>query len=165
MNEKERLIKILDSVQTTISNCDNKAMLFLTAIGLVFGLSSFSTDSLYNKQDSLKIAIIIIGLLYLLTFICSVVLLILVVYPRGKNKKESKNKKYYQCYSEDLYYHLKNGSIDNFANSELCEDAIIDQIKVCTRIAHLKQTLLKISSLFLIAFISFLIALIIIIFV
>ena len=165
MNEQERLSEILNSVQTTISNCDNKAMLFLTAVGVVFGLSSFSTDSLYNKQGSLKIAIIIIGLLYLLTFICSVVTLILVVYPRGKNKKESKNKKYYQRYSEDLYYHLKNGSIDNFVNSELCEDVIVDQIKVCTRIAHLKQTLLKISSILVIAFISFLIALTIINFV
>lgn len=164
MNEKERLNKILDSIQATISNCDNKAMLLLTAVGLVFGLSSFSTDSLYNKQGSLKIAIIIIGLLYLLTFISSIVMLILVVYPRGKNKKESKNKKYYQHYSEDLYYHLKNGSIDSFVNSELSEDVIVDQIKVCTRIAHLKQILLKISSILVIVFISFLITLIIIIF-
>ena len=91
----------------------------------------------------------------------SLILLVLIVFPRGRNKKERENKFDYPLYSEDLFDHVKKGDVDSFIKEENGDNAVLDQIKVCSRIAHTKEALLKAAVVSIIAFTISLVALVI----
>lgn len=152
MEENNKYQEILSAVQNTIANYDNKASALLTAVGIVFGFSLFSVQELSNKTDTVKAFCYIFGILYLLAFVTSLILLVLIVFPRGRNKKEEKNKTEYSLYSEDLYNHVKNDNVDSFIKDGNSDNAILDQIKVCSRIAHTKEVLLKAAVISIIVF-------------
>ena len=151
----------LSAINGTIANYDNKAGVLLTAVGIVFGFSLFSTQELSNKQDAVKVCSYIFGILYLVAFVTSLILLVLIVFPRGRNKKEKENKTEYPLYSEDLYNHIKKGDIDSFIKDGNTDNAVLDQIRVCSRIAHIKELLLKAAVISIIAFTACLVALVI----
>ena len=151
----------LSVVNGTIANYDNKAGVLLTAVGIVFGFSLFSVQELSSKQDAVKVCSYIFGILYLVAFVTSIILLVLIVFPRRRNKKEKENKIDYPLYTEDLYEHLNKGDIDTFVKDGFKDDAILDQIKVCTRIAHTKEKLLRAAVGFIIAFAICLVALVV----
>lgn len=151
----------LSAIQGTIANYDNKAGVLLTAVGIVFGFSLFSIQELGNKTDIVKVFYYIFGILYLLAFVTSLILLVLIVFPRGRNKKEKENKTEYPSYSEDLYNHVKNGDIDSFIKEGNNDSAVLDQIKVCSRIAHTKEGLLKAAVISIVAFTVCLVALVV----
>ena len=155
----------LSAVNGTIANYDNKAGVLLTAVGIVFGFSLFSVQELSSKQDAVKVCSYIFGILYLVAFVTSIILLVLIVFPRRRNKKEKENKIDYPLYTEDLYEHLNKGDIDTFVKDEFKDDAILDQIKVCTRIAHTKEKLLRAAVGFIIAFAVCLVALVVCLFI
>lgn len=151
----------LSAIQSTIANYDNKAGVLLTAVGIVFGFSLFSIQELSNKTDIVKVFCYIFGILYLLAFVASLIILVLIVFPRGRNKKEEKNKTEYPLYSDDLYNHVKNGDIDSFTKEGNNDSAVLDQIKVCSRIAHTKEVLLKAAVISIITFTVCLVSLVI----
>ena len=151
----------LSAANGTIANYDNKAGVLLTAVGIVFGFSLFSVQELSSKQDAVKVCSYIFGILYLVAFVTSIILLVLIVFPRRRNKKEKENKIDYSLYTEDLYEHLNKGDIDTFVKDGYKDDAVLDQIKVCTRIAHTKEKLLRAAVGFIIAFAVCLVALVI----
>lgn len=151
----------LSAVNDTIDSYDNKAGVLLTAVGIVFGFSLFSIQELSSKQDAVKVCSYIFGILYLIAFVTSIILLVLIVFPRRRNKKEKENKIDYPLYNEDLYAHLNKGDIDTFVKDGYKDDTLLDQIKVCTRIAHTKEKLLRAAVAFIIAFAVCLVALVV----
>ena len=151
----------LFAIQGTIANCDNKAGVLLTAVGIVFGFSLFSFQELSNKTGAAKVFCYIFGILYLLAFVTSLILLVLIVFPRGRSKKENNNKIEYPLYSGDLYSHVKNGDIDSFIKDGNTDIAVLDQIKICSRIAHTKEFLLKAAVVSIIAFTTCLVAMVV----
>ena len=160
-NNSDNFQRSLSAIQSTIANYDNKAGVLLTAVGIVFGFSLFSIQELSDKTDVVKVFCYIFGILYLLAFVTSLILLVLIVFPRGRNKKEEKNKTEYSLYCEDLYNHVKSGDVDSFIKEGNSDNAILDQIKVCSRIAHTKEVLLKAAVKSIIAFTICLVALVV----
>lgn len=159
--EDNKYKECLFAIQGTIANYDNKAGVLLTAVGIVFGFSLFSIQELSNKTDIVKTFCYVFGSLYLLAFVTSLILLVLIVFPRGRNKKEEKNKTEYLFYSDDLYNHVKSGDVDSFVKNGNSDNAVLDQIKVCSRIARTKEVLLKAAVISIIAFTVCLVALVI----
>ena len=159
--EDNKYKESLSAIQGTIANYDNKAGVLLTAVGIVFGFSLFSIQELSNKTDVAKVFCYIFGTLYLLAFVTSLILLVLIVFPRGRDKKEEKNKTEYPLYSDDLYNHVKSGDIDSFIKDGNSDNAILEQIKVCSRIARTKEILLKIAVLSIVTFTVCLVALVV----
>ena len=159
--EDNKFKESLSSVQSTIANYDNKAGVLLTAVGIVFGFSLFSIQELDNKSDTVKVFCYIFGILYLLAFVTSLILLVLIVFPRGRKKKEKENKIEYPLYSEDLYNHVKNGDIESFIKDGNADSAVLDQIQVCSRIVHTKEILLKAAVISIVAFTVCLVALVV----
>lgn len=155
MENKE---KVLGAIQQTILNCDNKASSLITALGIVFGFSLFSIDEISKVSDLQQILAYIFGSLYLALFISTLIVLIFVVYPRGKKEKEKRFD--YKFYSEDLYGRMSDDDFETFICAQN-EDALLDQIKECVKIAHTKTKLLRISSFLLVGFIVLLVALIV----
>ena len=165
MKETNDISKPLLSTTNTIVNYDNKANSLLTAVGIVFGFSIFSISELTNKCGTLRILVIIFGLLYLICFVATIVLLVLIIFPRRRNKTESKNQIDFQCYHEDLYEHLKSKDIEEFLLQPISEESIVDQIKNCSRIAHIKENLLRAATILIMLFSFFLACLVIIAFI
>lgn len=159
--EDNKYRESLSAIQNTIANYDNKAGVLLTAVGIVFGFSLFSIQELSKKPDIVKVFCYVFGILYLLAFVTSLILLVLIVFPRGRNKKEEKNKTEYSLYSEDLYNHVKNDNTDSFIKEGNNNSAVLDQIKVCSRIAHTKEVLLKAAVISIITFTACLVALVV----
>ena len=155
----------LSAIQGTIANYDNKAGVLLTAVGIVFGFSLFSIQELGNKPDIVKVFCYIFGILYLLAFMTSLILLVLIVFPRGRNRKEEKNKIEYSLYSNDLYNHVKKGDVESFVKDGNSDNAVLDQIKVCSRIAYTKEALLKAAVISIITFTICLVALVVCLFI
>jgi hypothetical protein len=149
---ENRYQESLASIQNTISNCDNKASVLLTAVGVVFGFSMFSTQELVNKSGAIKTLVIIVGALYLLSFLATIVTLVMIVFPRGRNKEERGRQIDSRSYPEDLYKHYKNGDFEDFLSGEDSDEVIVDQIKVCSRIAHTKELLLRLATVSIITF-------------
>ena len=142
----------LASVQSTIGNCDNKASVLLTAVGVVFGFSMFSTQELAGKSGTIKTLVIIVGVLYLLSFLATIVSLVMIVFPRGRNKEERERQIDSRLYPEDLYKHFKKGDLEDFLSKDDGDEVGIDQIKVCSRIAHTKEVLLRLATVSIIVF-------------
>lgn len=165
MVRKNELKEILFSLHQTISNYDNKAIALLSAVGIVFGFSMFSLNELINRCGVIKVLTMIVGSSYLLCFVVTIALLVLIIFPRRRNREEKKRAKEYKFYSEDLYKHLKIGDICDFTSCDGEEDALVDQIMNCTRITHIKETLLRIGTIFIIIFASLLILLIMLLFI
>lgn len=159
--EENKHEQSLLAVQNTIANYDNKAGVLLTAVGIVFGFSLFSIQELSKKPDIVKVFCYIFGILYLLAFVTSLILLVLIVFPRGRNKKEEKNKIEYPLYSNDLYNHVKKGDLESFIKDGNSDNAVLDQIKACSRIARTKEILLKVAVISIITFTICLVALVI----
>lgn len=145
--------ELLSNTQEQIRNCDNKASLLISAVGIVFGFSLFTFDLLKEKISQRNILVIIGGIIYLLSFLLTVVILIAVIYPRGRNKKEKEKIKESPLYFEDIYANKDNGDITNFLNKDDYKQSIIDQISICARIAHIKTLLVKIACFVIIFFV------------
>ena len=159
--EDNKFKESLSAVQGTIANYDNKAGVLLTAVGIVFGFSLFSIQELSNKTDVVKVFCYIFGILYLLAFVTSLILLVLIVFPRRRSKKEKESKIDYPLYNEDLYEHLKQGDTDTFVKNGYKYDASLDQIKTCSRICHTKEVLLRTAVVSIIVFTICLVALVV----
>ena len=142
----------LAALQATIANYDSKAATLLTAVGVIFGFSLFSVGEIMGKTGPAKTAILIIGSIYIAVFLACITVLSLVVFPRRRNKKEDGDKVEYPLYSGDLFNHLKKGDLKTFLNQGVSEEAILDQIKVCARIARTKETLLRVFGVLVICF-------------
>ena len=148
-NTKQELGEILSALSATITNCDSKASALLSAVGIVFGFSIFSISEIQNKCWNTRIWIYIIGTLYLLAFMATIVLLTLTIFPRRRTKKERQRMIEYNRYHEDLFQHLKTDDMADFVKKEPSDDAVVDQIINCTRIAHTKENFLRASSVFI----------------
>ena len=161
MNNKK---EVLDSIQGYIANFDNKATSLLTAIGVIFGFSLFSIGELGGKVGAIKTLIIVIGVLYLLTFTVSIISLVIIIFPRKKWVSANLDHYDYNHYYEDIYKKRNNKDFAFFINEESNEDVLLDQIKQCSRIAHIKSLLLKVSVVSIICMSITLVTLIVLLF-
>lgn len=131
----------LDSIQSSIASFDNKATSLLTAVGIIFSFSLLSLDTLEGKE--LFVWFYISAGLYLLSFLVSIVCLILVIVPRGKSKKEKEIK--CNLYQRDIYESLGDKDFKDFIEKEPTNEVMLSQVKSCVRIARLKEIFLLIS--------------------
>lgn len=155
----------LFAIQNTIANCDNKAGVLLTALGIVFGFSLFSVQELSGKTGAIQTTIFVFGALYLLSFVASIIILVLIVCPRTRNKKEKNKRIDYSLYTKDLYEHSVKGDLSEFIKTGDSEKAILQQIEVCSRIAIIKEKLLIASVFSIVVFTLCLVALVICLFI
>ena len=133
---------VLSNIHESIRHYDEKAASLFTATGIIFGLSSFLIEFLSQKTNEAQIiAIIVLGLLYLFVFLVILVCFCLIVFPRRKRNRN--NELDYQLYSEDIYRMSKKDFFDDFISSKPTKEALIDQIKICSCIAHKKEILLR----------------------
>lgn len=142
----------LDSIQNSIASFDNKATSLLTAVGIIFSFSLLSLDTLDGKE--LSVWFYISAGLYLLSFLVSIVCLILVIVPRGKTKK----KKEIKCnlYQRDIYECLDNKDFNEFIKKEPTDQVMLSQVRSCVKIARTKEVLLIISTISIVLLSSFL---------
>ena len=155
----------MSAVQNTIASYDNKAGVLLAALGIVFGFSLFSVQELSGKTGSTQIVIFVFGILYLLAFVASIIFLVLIVYPRTRNKEEKKRKIDHSLYFIDLYEHSLKGDLDVFVKKGNNDEALLQQIEVCSRIANTKEKLLKASVISITVFTLCLVALVVCLFI
>lgn len=138
--------KSLDSIQNSIASFDSKATSLLTAVGIIFSFSLLSLDTLDGKE--LSVWFYISAGLYLLSFLVSIVCLILVIVPRGKTKKEKEIK--CNLYQRDIYESLDNKDFNEFIKKEPTDEVTLSQVRSCVKIAHIKEILLLIATIALI---------------
>ena len=165
MKDDYSLKDTLESLLVTITNYDSKAGTLLTAVGVTFGFSLFSIGEIINKTGPIKTAIYVLGILYIVSFLSCIITLSLIVFPRRRTRKEDENKIEYPLYLGDLFRHLKDGDLDDFLSKCFDKEAIVDQIKVCTRITRMKETLLRIFAVLIIVFSAFLVSLLVCLFI
>lgn len=157
--------EILEAIQNTTSNYDNKAASLLTAIGIIFGFSLFSLGELSGKGGVIRTLIIVVGSLYLLTFVFSISILILIIFPRRKRiQYKNQPSYYYNYYNEDIYKKINSDDFSAFISKDASNDMIEDQIKQCSRIAHIKETLLRVSVVSIIFLSILLVSLVVLLF-
>lgn len=152
MESFESYEKRLESINNTILNYDNKANALLTALGIVFGFSLFSLQEISQKTGILKIFTLIFFAIYLISFFISLLFLILIIYPRGRNKTEKEKKKECALYYKDIYLHKDSEDFKNFLKCSTNEEGVLEQIRICARIAHTKEQLLIYSVVSIIIF-------------
>ena len=153
------------TLQQTICNYDNKATSLLTAVGVIFGFSMFSIGELKTENGLIRLLIIIFGILYLLSFVISILFLTFIIFPRKKSRlKRQNNNLDCNIYSEDVYKRIKKEDFKGFISVEVTEEVLTDQINECARIAHVKFLLLRLATITITLMSVFLIALIILIF-
>lgn len=133
----------LDAIQNAICSFDSKSTSLLTAVGIIFSFSLFSIDNIITKDHS-RIFWIFIAL-YLFFFLVSIFSLVLVIFPRGRNRKERKTIKYSKFYQRDIYILSKKENFSQFLKSEASDDVLVDQIRICARISNIKRILLIVS--------------------
>lgn len=140
------LYEALNFIQSSITKFDNKATSLLTAVGVIFSFSLLSLDSLILKE--MPICFYVSGAIYLLSFLASIICLVLVIVPRGKKKSE----KNIVCnlYHGDVYACMDNAEFGFFVKKSPSEEELISQIKSCAKIAHIKEVFLGVSSVFII---------------
>lgn len=137
--------KILESLDRTIKNCDKKATSILAALGIVFGFSLFSAQPISNSTGNIRIALLVFACAYILLFSVSFLILIYIVFPRRMKNDKLAGIPDYPGYSEHVYEHVLKKDLGTFIKTPLDEQAIIQQISTCSKIAHKKEMLLKIS--------------------
>lgn len=137
----------LECIQKSIASFDNKATSLLTAVGIIFSFSLLSLDTLDGKE--LSVWFYISAGLYLLSFLVSIVCLILVIVPRGKNKKEKEIK--CNLYQRDVYESLDDKNFKDFIEKESADEVILSQVRSCVRIAHIKELFLLIATIAIIS--------------
>lgn len=145
---KAKLEVILKSLHSSIAASDNKASITLTAVGIIFGISTFLLESVFKPTslESIHIVLFIIGLLYLCAFVLCSCLLIKTFWPKHRNKIEKLNKVPFNQYYIDIFENRNN--VD-FLTKEPSYEAYLDQIKICSRIAKSKDRTLRIAIIFL----------------
>lgn len=159
------LLKSLEATSNSIAASDGKAASLLTALGIIFGLSAFSIETLRSQDNPIRFVLIcVFGSLYLTSFLGSMIMLILTVYPRRKPKAIN-GKMFYKNYSEDIYSSFQDGQERNLLESEAGEEVLMDQIRICSAITHRKESLLRFSSISTITFAVFLTCLIVLAFI
>lgn len=140
----------LDAIQNSIASFDNKATSLLTAVGIIFSFSLLSLDTLDEKK--LSVWFYISAGLYLLSFLVSIVCLILVIVPRGKSKKEKEIK--CNLYQRDLYESLGDKNFKDFIGKEPDDEVMLSQVKSCVRIVHIKEIFVLIATISLICMVA-----------
>ena len=158
----DRLIEINNSISNSIHRHDEKATSLFTATGIIFGLSSFLTASFLTKTNQIQLVFIYVFIgLYLLTFLLLVILFAMTIFPRRKTKEEKSRNLPFQHYSEDVYLKMKDYDFILFLSNECDKNAIVDQIKINSRIAHKKENLIIASVITTIVFSMLLVSLVV----
>lgn len=161
----DRAEKSLLAIAESIRNSDNKAGVLLTAVGIVFGFSLFSVEAFPKEDGVRRLFAIAFCALYLLSFVVSLLLLVIIVCPRRRNAQEKLRRKDYFLYAEDLYVHSKNGDLSSFLEKDCDKEAVLEQIRICSRISHQKETLLKMAAFSISVFVVSLVLLVVCLFV
>lgn len=151
----------LQALSAMIVNYDNKATALMTAVGVVFGFSLFSIQEFQNKSGLAQVTAYVFGTIYLIAFATSIVLLVLVVLPRSRSKKERLVKTDYPLYFKDVYCHVRTGDAQAFVDAGVSEFSLMDQIKVCSRIANTKERLLFAAVVSIVVFAASLVSLVV----
>lgn len=154
------LFEILDSIQNHIRLQDTKAAGLLTVIGIIFSFSMISIDTIFTKTNNARITIYIVGGIYLLFFLVSVVLLIISLFPM--RRKENKDF-LYSKYAIDVYKMTKNENFKELIKKEISEEDILTQIKACSKIAFIKENCVRVSAFTIATSVFLLLAIIILI--
>ena len=156
---------ILSSIQKSIEISDNKAASLLTAIGIIFGLSAFSISELHSKSSNQAqfVCICVFGIAYLISFLVSITLLVSVIFPRRKHRKD-RSSHFYKRYSEDVYRSFQSKTAGEILGGPTPNEVLLLQIERCSQISHWKETLLRCSVFSISAFALFLTALIVLAF-
>ena len=155
-NNKE----ILEGVQSQISSFDNKAIILLSVVGIIFALTLSFLDVFHSEFFLCKHAIfrtfyILLFICYILITISLIIFLILVILPRKHNGKE-KYPNYYRDINDLSKQDLKV-AIKRYSKEE---DLILEQIKINAEICMKKHKCLKLSIFFFIPFIVCIVAMI-----
>lgn len=164
MTKDNRIIDILIGLRNTISNFDTKATSLLTAVGIIFGLSTFSTIFINSNSEIINIMFLIFGLMYLALFLVIICLLVFIIFPRRKTAKEIKGNIIFNGYHNDIVSYMDSDLFDSFVKT-YDEKAVIDQIKICARIARRKESLLRTATLLIPFFAANLLVLIVLSFI
>ena len=152
---KQNLFEILNAIQNHIRLQDTKAEGLLTAIGIIFSFSLFSIDAIINKSSNIKILIYIFGALYLLSFLISIILLIVSLFPmRRKEDKEL----LFPLYAIDIYKMSTKDDFEKQIIKEINENVLLSQIKACSKISYIKENCVRFSVFTIAASVVFLVA-------
>lgn len=157
----DNLEKILSKIDTYIGRLDTKATAIFSAVGIIFGLSSILVEP--SKSIQHKTIFIIVGIFYLLIFLCLVSFFVLIIFPRRKINEHIGKTSKTNLYVEDIYSMTKSKSFESFVSNNPTQLEYIDQIKNNSIISHRKQLFLCLLSLFTIPFTLLLILMIIIV--
>lgn len=143
MEEDNNLKNVLDKIQDSIRNIDNKAASILTAIGIVFGLSTSLIEPMFRKTTMAitQTMSYITGGLYLASSSLCILFLVLTIYPRHKSKKFDR-KTFYSEYYIDAHKYSDDYS---FLSAPPTTEQMHDQIKTCSEIAYKKNCYIKIA--------------------
>jgi len=148
-SKRNELELVLNSLHSSISSFDSKAMSLLTATGIIFAFSATSFEFLFIKSTILVFNILsyIFGCLYLVFSVLSIACCVITILPRCRNKKEKNNNQIYNKYYEDVFYNKEN---EKLISSEPSTETLFDQVSINSRIAHQKSKLSRISVILII---------------
>ena len=147
-DDNKQLEAVLKSLYSSIAASDNKASITLTAVGIVFGISTLLVESVFKPTtlEPVRVVLLIVGSLYLCAFVICSCMLIKTFWPKHRNKIERSNIIPFNQYYLDIFENRNNA---DFFTKEPPREAYLDQIKICSRIAKSKDTTLRIGMIFL----------------
>lgn len=121
MNEKEvKKAKIFSEIEMQINKMDNKSGLLISAIGIVFALtidlfSIFSQTGFLTAGKCYKVFCYFFAILYVSSFIISMVFFVLTIFPRKNKKQKTINEEKIHI---NYYYDLSELQRENSLNKE-----------------------------------------------
>lgn len=133
METKKNLNNDLSIVQRQIEKFDNKANSLIAILSIVFAISlsminvfiEIASSEMTQKNFIKYILLIIFSILYFISFVCEMVFLISVIYPRRKKGSDIKSLTYYWDVAS-----MKDEEIKKLADKKNdCTDTI-DQLKI-----------------------------------
>lgn len=159
--KREEKKEILQGIQNQIGSFDNKASIFLAAVGIVFALSTSFIDVFHNEWyinlNDEKFKNIYKGFFisFIVVFLFVILAFVLVLWPR----KKTINKVFGNYYSDIAKEKRENIDkiLDDFSNDDTL---LVDQIKINSDICNQKHFFLVAGILLLVPFLGVLSALI-----
>ena len=135
MNEKEvKKAKIFSEIEMQINKMDNKSGLLISAIGIVFALtidlfSIFSQTGFLTAGKCYKVFCYFFAILYVSSFIISMVFFVLTIFPRKNKKQKTINEEKIHI---NYYYDLSELQRENSLNKEKRNQIFINA-DICRR--------------------------------
>ncbi len=135
MNEKEvKKAEIFSEIEMQINKMDNKSGLLISAVGIVFALTIdlfgvFLQDGFSTACECYKVFCYLFSIMYISSFIISMVFFVLTIFPR-KNKKQKviNEEKLHINYYYDLSELQRENSFDKEKRNQIFNEKIEEEL-------------------------------------